>query len=224
MQSNLREQLATAQATVKTHADNQKMLSTAQARAGNEARRLEAMKKVAVEAAEQAAQVGAAFHMGEATERDVKKANEAAHDAMVAAGGADHAIKRLNREAELISERYHASHPDAVAAQNVCNQIRAAILLESADEAAMTYLEKARAMRDALFELMAHGKALERVQESASFTQHYPQVVQVPSFPGLNAFKPNQQWQMALPVNDVAKLMAAADAVMRKLGTDGKSL
>ena len=224
MQSSLYEQLAAAQATLKTHADTQQKLSQAQARAGTEIRRLEKLKVVAKEKAEAAAQVGARRLMGEATDKEAEDAAQAAHDALLEAAGVDHAVNRLNRESELVSERYQAAVPEAVAAQNVCNQIRVAILLESADEAAAVYLQAANAMRDALVTLLAHAKALERVQPNTAFTVQYPHSVDVPAFPTLNAFKPNPHWRMALPVGDAAKLTAAADAVMRKLGTDGKPL
>ena len=221
MQSTLYEQLAAAQAIVKAHGDTQEKLSAALARSGAETRRLEALKKVAVDAAEHAAKIGALFHMGEATDKDVKAANEAAHDAMVTAGGADHAIKRLNREAELISERYHASHPAAVAAQEVCNQLRAHILLESTNEAAVKYRAAVTATHGALVHLLGHEEALKRTGTGSSFTPRYPHGLEVPAFPSLPAFAGNLGWSLVMPVGSLA---AAADAVMRSLGTNGKPL
>ena len=215
MQSTLREQLAAAQAIVKTHADNQQKLAQAQARMGAEIRRLEKLKVAVKVAAEAAAQVGARRVMGEATDAEAEAASQAARDALMEAAGVDHAVQRLTRESELISERYLAAAPAAVPAQNACNQIRATILMESAEEAGAVYLKAANAMRDALVTLLAHAKALDGVQAGSSFAPHPTHWVRLPS---------NQHWQSDLPVADPAKLAAAAGAVLRSLGTNGKPL
>ena len=216
MNTTLQEQLVAAQAEVKTHADEQTKLSQASAKIVTAIQAVEARKRAAHEATENAAQIGARRILGEASDRDAELANAAAAAARAAAAGADEAIAQLNRENELISARYQASVPRAAAAQNVCNQLRAAVITDAANCAAQEYMAAARAMADALVKLLAHARALDRIPNSSNFAPYRPQVVELPAFPGLKAFDGQAGHRLVIGVSDAATLDHEANAVLRR--------
>lgn len=215
MDVTLSQQLSQAQAALKAQADDQNKMAKASGKITAEIRRITDLKRAAVDAAEAAAQVGARRLLGEATAAEAEDAKEAATNARFAAAGADEAIAQLNREAELVSQRYHATISGVTAAQNVCNQIQAAMIVESANASAAEYLATAQAMAAALLKLVAHAKALERIQGATTFAAWVPSTVEVPAFPGLDAFKGSPHHKLSLPVaNDAQHLSAAVSAVL----------
>jgi hypothetical protein len=221
MDNSLKEQLAAANAAFQPHVEEQTRLSEASRKIGDEIRRLQGLKREAEAAAEASAQVSARRHLGEATDAEADAARAEADRAAAEAEGADRAITQLNRENELVNARFQASIPQAAAAQNVCNQLRAAVLLEDADRAAVEYLESVQAMGAALVRLLGYSKALERIQGAQPFAQRVTERIELPAFPALAAFRPNPHGSFAMLFGDAASVGAEADRVLRGLREEG---
>ena len=221
MEHTLKEQLAAAHADVQRCGAEQQKLSAASATINNKIRELSALKEAVASAQEEAAQVSARRLIGEATDEEAADARHAADRAAGDAAGAERLIAQLQREAELIHERYMAAVPPGTAAQNVCNQLRASILLESADEAAVEYLEAVAVARDKLAKLFGHAKAMNRIHGAEPFVRYFHAALELPAFPMLRAFRPNPHNKLTLTVGLGSDVDAAADGIIGKLRDDG---
>ena len=224
MPTTLKEQLAAACAAFKPHAEEQTRLSEASAKINAEIRRLQKLKRDAEEAAEHSAQVGARRLLGEATDEEAQAARDASEAASREAEGVDRALAQLNREHELVHVRYQAAVPQGVAAQNVCNQLRAAILMEEADRAAEEYVAAAKAMCDALVKVLGCSKAMERVPGGQGFAPRPVERVELPAFPALTTFRPSPHQSFVVAVGSPSSVGEAADSVLRRLRAEGVQL
>lgn len=221
MEQSLKEQLAAAHAELQRCGAEQKRLSTASTEINDEIRRLTDLKKAADSAQEEAAQVSARHLIGEATDDELARARDVEERAAAAASGADRLIAQRQRASELIHERYMAAVAPGTAAQNVCNQFRAAILHKSADESAAEYIDAVGAARDALVKLLGHAKALSRVQGAEPFVSYFHAKMDLPAFPNLQAFRPNPHHRLDVTVGLNGDVDAAADKIVGKLRADG---
>lgn len=220
MQTSLKEQLAAAQFEVRAQADVQKKLSEASAKIAAEIRRVGGLKRTADALTEEAAQVGARRILGEATDAEAEAANARAAQARADAAGADTVIAQLNRENELVSQRYQSVVPAAQVAQNVCNQIRAAMVRESAEAAAAEYVAAANALGLALRKVVAHAKALATIPEAGNFAPWTPAAVEVPAFPELAAFGGNPLRKLVIAVGNPDQVQAETSAILRSLSAE----
>jgi len=224
MENSLKEQLAVACAALKPHVEGQSLLSEASRKIASEIRRLQGVKQLADTAAEAAAQVSARRHLGEATDSEAEEARAAADAAAAEADGADRAIAQLNRENELVHARYQAAVPQGVAAQNVCNHLRAAILLEEADRAALEYIAAVKAMCESLVKVLGCSKAIERIPGVQGFAPRPVEHLTLPAFPSLASFRPSPHQSFVVNVGSIASVNEAADEVTRRLRADGVQL
>ena len=221
MEQTLKEQLAAAHAEFQVIGQQQKKLSDASSRINGEIRRLSALKQSASTANEEAAQVSARRLLGEATDAEAARARAAAESAVAEASGADREIAQLQREAELIHGRYMDAVAPGTSAQAVCNQIRGAILHESANEAAVEYIEAMAKARDALTKVFGHAKALSRIKDVEPFVRYFHAAVEFPAFPTLPAFRPSPHQKLAVAVGVNGDVDGAADALIAALRADG---
>lgn len=221
MEQSLKEQLAAAHAELQSIGHEQQKRSEASSKVNGEIARLNALKADTAAADEHAAQISARRHLGEATDAEAKAARDAAESAAAAAAGAERAIVQLQREAELVHGRYMDTIAPGTAAQAVCNQLRAAVLYESANQAVVEYLEAASTLREKLQVLVGHAKALERIKGAEPFTRQFHVALDVPAFPTLAAFRPHPHHRLQLAIGMNGDVERAADAIVSKLRDDG---
>jgi hypothetical protein len=221
MEQSLKEQLAAAHAELQAVAQEQQKRADANTKVNAEIARLDGLRAASAAADEHAAQVSARRHLGEATDAEAHAARQAADGAAAAAAGAERAIIQLQREAELVQSRYMDAIAPGEAAQNVCNQLRSAVLHESANEAAVEYINAVAAARDALVKLIGHAKALSRIQGAQPFVSFFHAKMDVPAFPALHAFRPNLHHRLDVSVGVNGDVERAADSIVSKLRDDG---
>ena len=221
MEQSLKEQLAAAHAEFQAVAQEQQKRADANTKVNGEIARLNGLKAASAAADEHAAQVSAQRHLGEATDAEAQVARQAADDAAAAGAGAERAIIQLQREAELVHGRYMDTMAPGNAAQNICNHLRSAVLHESANEAAVEYINAVGAARDALVKLVGHAKALSRIQGAQPFVPFFHAKMDLPAFPALQAFRPSPHHRLEVSVGINGDVERAADAIVSKLKDDG---
>lgn len=218
MQSTL-EALRAAHSELKARLTAQEKLSQAQAKALAEVRRLEGLKAAAAKAGEDAAQVGARRLLAEASDKEVREVLAIAAVAHEQARGADEAIALRTREAELIHGRYMQEVPLIAKAQEQYREKLANVLMDAANRSANEYLAEVEAhLPRPLAAVLGCMKALERIGKApAGFASHYPLGVDLPAFPGLDAFKTLHQRKFTVKIADPQSIDALADEVVRDI-------
>lgn len=218
--NNLQAAIAAAQA----EADGLQSLSDASAKIQKGINEQRAIAAAAEAATTRAAELSAKRYFGEATDADVEAATKAANAAGVQAQSAALIIEQLERQLQIVNQRYSAAHAGFQRAQDFVNDCREAAILGAADDVAGEYIDAIVAARSALLRLLGHSKALESMRamrrpgEAVSgFTDRYVFDFPLPGFM-LPAFATRRNELQAWTLDEVAKAGRAAVGELKAAG------
>ena len=162
---NLKEALNAAQ----TEAQGLQPLSDASAKIQQGINEQRAIQAQAEAATTRAAELSAKRYFGEATDAEVEAATKTANEARIQAQSAALNVEQLERQLEIVNQRYATAHAGFQRAQENANVCREAAILGAADDVASEYIDAVVAARAALLRLLGHSKALEMAR-----TKHRP--------------------------------------------------
>jgi hypothetical protein len=218
--NNLKEAQAAAQAEVQALQG----LSDASAKIQQGISEQRAIRAQAEAASTLAAELSAKRYFGEATDAEVAAATKAASDAGIQAQSAALIIEQLERQLEIINQRYATAHAVFQRAQANVNGCREAAVLGAADDVADEYIDAVVAARAALLRLLGHSKALEMVramlrpgQTVSGFTDRYVFEFPLPGFT-LPAFATRRDELQAWGLDEVAEAGRKAAQELKEAG------
>lgn len=218
--NNLQAAITTAQA----EAEGLQSLSDASAKIQKGINEQRAIAAAAESAATRAAELSAKRYFGEATDAEVKAATQAASDAGIQAQSAALVVEQLERQLQIVNDRYAAAHVGFQRAQDNVNGCREAAILNAADDVAGEYIDAIVAARAALLRLLGHSKALERVravrrpgEAVTGFTDRYVFDFPLPGFV-LPAFATRRNELQAWGLDEVEAAGRAAVGELKTVG------